>query len=104
VKAPTLTGTGLTISAVAGDALSNVAIGNFTSTSSSVKPASFTVTINWGDGSAVSKASLLYNASTKHFTISGSHKYIAKGKHKIVIDIVGIDGSKLDISAIANVT
>jgi hypothetical protein len=103
VKAPTLTGAGLTFSAVAGHAISDVQIGSFSSASKSVKAANFTVTIDWGDGTGFSKASLVYNASTKHFRISGSHKYLAKGKHDILIDIVGTDGSTLELGAVAKV-
>jgi hypothetical protein len=101
---PTLTGTALTISAGAGKALTNVTLGSFVSTSRLVTPPSFTALIHWGDSSVASKATVVYNPSTRRFSILGSHKYAPKGKYRIVIDVLGIDGSKLELSGLANIT
>lgn len=35
----------------------------------------YAVTVNWGDGTAVTGASVVYNASLKRFDITGTHKY-----------------------------
>ncbi len=64
----------------------------------------FTATVNWGDGTAASTGVVAYNASTKHFNVTGSHKFAAKGTYRVTIAILGPGGSKTTIFSTSSVS
>jgi hypothetical protein len=89
--------TGVKISEPLGEAnLVNVVLGNFRDQSSLERdPATFTGTINWGDGHT-STATFVYKSATfnvgSYWKIEGSHKYTAKKNYTVTITFKDLGG------------
>jgi hypothetical protein len=95
-----LTGHGINITAVHGLVFSGV-VGNLTDANAQATAADFTATIDWGDGTATSSATLVARNGT--FDIRGTHKYALRGLYTIRVRILDKGGNSLELTAVAQV-
>jgi hypothetical protein len=103
---------GLFIQTTTNTALSNVTIGAFTD-STGLPASSYTVAINWGDGSPTSSAANQVRRMTggnvqpagvsQQYTITGSHTYTSAGTFPINVTIHATDGRTAYLTSIAEV-
>lgn len=94
VRDAPLTGLPQSLSATVGQQIS-MAVASFMDTDPSQRAANqYSATINWGDGSALTKALIVANTSLggNNFTVSGSHRYHQKGHFRITVAIVDTEG------------
>jgi hypothetical protein len=107
-----ITVAGLTLQATVNTALTNVTIGTFTN-SVGFMANSYTIAINWGDGTTTSSADhpdLAAGSAAVHpagvaeqYTITGSHTYTASGTFPINVTIIAADGTAAYLASIAQV-
>ena len=84
----------------AGVLLNNVVLGSFSDGNPDGQTTDFTATINWGDGSSPSTATV--SGTPGDFTVTGSHTYAVGGVFTISDQIVDNGGSTLDLLSTAN--
>ncbi len=75
-------GVGSAFNAVEGAQATNVTLGTFTDTSGA---SSYTVSVNWGDGTAASSGTVTISGSTR--TVKGSHTYSEEGSYAVTVTI-----------------
>ncbi len=82
------TGTGVTITATAGQALNNVVVANFTLDPNDLANTStnFVASINWGDGTPATAGTIVANG-TGGYNIQGSHTYATTGAFTIDVTL-----------------
>ena len=85
-----LAATGSAVTAVAGTPFTGP-VATFTDGNSLAVPSDFTATINWGDGTPSSAASVTKGASG--FVVSGTHTYANIGTYATTISIADVGGS-----------
>jgi hypothetical protein len=57
-------------------------VGSFTDPNSNTTTSSaFSISINWGDGTAASSGTASYNSSTKQWNVTAAHVYALKGTY-----------------------
>jgi hypothetical protein len=91
--ADALTGTGSTVAATEGTALTTTGLATFTDTLAN-SASDFTGTIDWGDGTTTTGT---VSGSAGSFTVDGTHAYADEGKFTIVTTLTDVndDGSGL---------
>ena len=93
----TNSGGSASLSATAGQLFSGT-LGSFTDADPFGAPGNFTATINWGDGSPNSAATIASAGGVSggaNFTVGGSHTYAAAGNYNISVSIQDSGGSTL---------
>jgi len=86
VGADVITITPKTFSGTAANPLNNVNVATFTSSNSAATAATYTATINWGDGTAASTGTVT-QTGTGAFSVNGTHTYAAAGTFHPVITV-----------------
>jgi hypothetical protein len=99
-----ITVTGKTFSGTTNNALNNVNVATFTSSNSSATAASYTATINWGDGTAATTGTVT-QTGTGAFSVNGTHTYTTAGTFKPVITVKTVStGATTSGTGTANIT
>jgi VCBS repeat-containing protein len=93
-----LTGYSKTLSATHGVPLTNVVVASFTDADPGGTSTDYTATIKWGDGSANTAGTVVFNASTGRFDVQGGHTYAAHGTYTITITVTDSGGSTITIT------
>jgi hypothetical protein len=63
-------------------------VGSFTDPNANTTTSSvFSISINWGDGTAASAGMASYNWATDQWNVTGSHLYAVKGSYKTLINV-----------------
>ena len=89
----TISATGVNVTAVEGTALpGSTLVAHFTDTNLSAVASNFTATIDWGDGSAPSSATVTANGGG--FDVTGGHTYSHSTTDSILVSISGVGDSK----------
>lgn len=95
-----LSASGRPFEATPGDPFTGT-VATFTDGNPLARPADFSVTIDWGDGS-ISSGSV--TASSGGFSVTGSHVYAVAGSDTVQIEIQAHDGAHASASATATVS
>jgi predicted heme/steroid binding protein len=90
--ADTITPTSASLSLTEGTAGTNLALGTFTDSNTSLLVSDFSATVNWGDGSATA-ASVASTGTAGEFSLSGSHTYVEEGIYNAEVSVVSILGA-----------
>ena len=90
------------VTAMAGQAASNVTVGSFTDTAVNVAPSEYPATINWGDGN--SSSGTVTAGSNGSYSVSGTHTYIAAGTYTFIVQVTDPDGNKGNATGTATVS
>ena len=89
-----LSATGTGVAATEGAALSNVQVGTLTDAAGTdSNPTDLSATINWGDGTATSLATLVEVGTSGKYTVEGSHTYAEAGSYSISVSYLDAGGS-----------
>jgi cyclophilin family peptidyl-prolyl cis-trans isomerase len=95
-----LTATAVPLLRYAGAALSNVTVATFTDPDSRSTIADFaTSTIDWGDGSTPTVATISKSGST--YNVIGAHQYANPGSYPMVAKIIDVGGSQATVNSTA---
>jgi cyanophycinase-like exopeptidase len=94
---------GYPISVTAGQAF-NGSLGEFNDANTSAPASDFTVSVNWGDGSASSAGTVTASGGSGGFIIGGSHTYTTAGTYDVTATVTDVGGSQTTVSTTANVT
>jgi hypothetical protein len=98
-----LTASGTPVSAVEGVAFSGQ-VASFTDANPKATVSDFTVTINWGDGTAASTGAVTQPGGVgTAFIVSGTHTYTEKGSHTLSVSISDTDSSTANATPSATV-
>lgn len=92
-ESPLDSAVGLTLNKSKNVAFTNSTLGTFRDQDSlNTKPADYHGTINWGDGSAKTAATFVFNGSTfnvgSFWKVQGSHKYTKAGTFTVTISVI----------------
>jgi uncharacterized repeat protein (TIGR01451 family) len=98
-----VTVTGTTVSGVEGKLLTNVTVGNFTTTNLAATIADFAAVITWGDGTATSVGTIVKTGAGM-FVVRGTHTYKDDGKYNISVALTPVGQPVSTIPSIANIT
>ena len=99
-----LSATGTAVTATEGAAFSNVQVGTLTDAAGSYSnPSNLSATINWGDSTAATAATLVEVGATGVFTVKGSHTYGAYGSYTISVSYRDVGGSTTTSTSTATV-
>jgi hypothetical protein len=90
------------VTAVAGQAFTNVSVATVTDSDPNANPAGFAATIGWGDGSTSSGT--ITAASPGTFNVSGTHTYSAAGTYTFGVQVTDPVGSKATATGTATVS
>jgi len=102
VKLLFFTGAGVEVCSFAGVPLNNVPVATFSDTMPSDLPATYTATINWGDGTVTAGTVTKTGATT--FSVSGSHTYAIEGTLPVTVKVTrSTDGEVLTVDNTAMV-
>ena len=99
----TITATAGSLNATEGTAFSSNLIGTFTDANSLASAGDFTVTINWGDGTALDSSTGVISADNGAFDVAGNHTYAHAGSYNVTFTVTGAGGGSDDAVSIANV-
>lgn len=97
-----LTGTNVAIAANALMPLTNALVGTFTDADMASTAASFTATINWGDGHVTS--GIVTQTSPGQYNVTGSNTYAHMGTYNVKVDVLDVGGATAHIISQATVT
>ena len=99
-----LSATGSAVAAIQGAAFNNVPVGTLTDAAGTYSnPSDLSATINWGDGTATSTATLVEVGTTGVYTVEGSHTYTVYGSDTISVSYTDQGGSTTTSSSTATV-
>jgi len=101
--APLTAGASRPFSAVEGTAYSGP-IASFTDTGGAEPSQSYTITIDWGDGTPSDTQSGTVTASGNTLTVHGTHTYAGEGNYSLNISVTDEGGSGVQLSATAHVS
>ncbi|MDX2035589.1 MAG: hypothetical protein SFX72_02970 [Isosphaeraceae bacterium] len=90
------------VSAVAGQAFSNVTVATVTDSNTNIGAAGLSATITWGDGST--SPGVLTATGPGAFTVSGGHTYSTAGSYTFNVEVTETGGSRGSASGSATVT
>jgi hypothetical protein len=93
---------GLTLSGTEGAALTGT-VATFTDANPNATVSDFTATVDWGDGTAASTATVTANGAGG-FSVSGAHTYAEEGAYTTTVTIADDGGSTAQASVGATVT
>jgi hypothetical protein len=93
---------GASISATATIAFTGVQVASFTDFDTTKTAASFTATINWGDGTAATAGTVASNGSGG-FNVTGGHTYAKEGTYNVSVHIADSGGNFADAASTATV-
>lgn len=97
-----LTATAVPLLRYAGAALSNVVVATFTDPDTRSTVADFaTTTIDWGDGTTPTVATVSKNGTT--YSVAGSHTYATPGSYPMVVKIIDVGGSQATATTTATI-
>jgi hypothetical protein len=89
VSANALIAVGTALQALVGQPLVNVNLGSLVDPTNATTAADFTVSVDWGDGSAATTGTVV--PSTPGFNILGSHTYTAHNNYIVTLSILAAD-------------
>lgn len=92
----------ITIQATQGNPFSSLVM-SFTDGDPNATPADYTVTIDWGDKTAIDTASSKVTKSDSGFQVSGTHTYQKPGTYTISVHVADTGGASADATAQATV-
>jgi large repetitive protein len=96
--------TGTPVSATQGAALSNVQVGTLTDAAGTYSnPSDLSATINWGDSTPTSPATLVEVGTSGVYTVEGSHTYGGYGSFTISVSYLDAGGSTTTSTSTATV-
>jgi len=99
-----LAASGLAFTAVSGVA-ATYTVASVTDANLSDTAASFTASIDWGDGTAPSAGSLVDGGTPGVFLVTGSHTYVGAGTHTVTVSVTStLSGATAGATATATVT
>ena len=94
---------GVAISAQEGVSFTGV-VSNITDANLNLSPGDFTISINWGDGSAPTTGSVASGVQRGSFMVTGTHTYANSGSFATSISISNSDGESKTVAGSASVT
>ncbi len=86
-----------------GQVLSGAEVGTFTDANTFAAATGFTATIDWGDGTAPSIATIAADTATDTFDVVGTHAYALPGSYATTIVVTDAAGSTVTLSGTAAV-
>ncbi len=99
--------TGVARTGYEGTPIGNTAVATFTDPNvyaSGPRPvAQYTAPIDWGDGSATTNGTVVFNAATGVFTVNGNHIYAKDGSYTVTVTPVSLAGTTGTGSATATI-
>jgi predicted heme/steroid binding protein len=95
--AATITPTSQNLSLTEGTGGTNLLLGAFTDSNTSLLVSDFSATVNWGDGTET-MASVASTGAPGEFSLSGSHTYVEEGSYMAGISIVSDSGASANVS------
>jgi hypothetical protein len=93
---------GLTVSAVEGATSGVQPVATFTDPAGAEDLSSYQATIDWGDNST-SAGTIIYDAGTGTFTVSGSHAYAEEGSYPVTVSLTHEQNAPLTVMSTAAV-
>ncbi len=107
VADPAVSPVGAAVSAAIGVSFTGQTVATFTDPGGADLPGNYTATINWGDGTQASNATISYNGSpgstTGVFTVSGSHTYQHAGSFTVTTTIGHATAASITATSTATV-
>jgi hypothetical protein len=94
-----LTGYSKSLTGTHGVALTGAVVASFTDADPGGTVSDYKATINWGDGSAATAGTIVYNSSTGRFDVQGGHTYAKAGKYTITVTITDAGGSTITVTS-----
>ncbi len=91
--ADTITPTSQDFSLTEGIGGTNLLLGTFTDSNTSLSASDFTATVNWGDGEALAVATVASTGTAGEFNLLGSHTYVEEGSYAAVVTVVSFSGA-----------
>jgi hypothetical protein len=76
-------------------------VGSFTDPNTTSMPTAFSISVNWGDGTAASSGTASFNPATGQWDVNGSHTYALTGSYNTVIRVTDQIN---DVSTVINST
>ncbi len=99
-----LSATGTAVSATEGAALTNVPLATLTDAAGTYSnPSDLSATINWGDGTSTTPATLVEIGTSGVYAVEGSHTYAEYGSYTISVSYADEGGSTTTSSSTATV-
>jgi len=85
-------------------AVFNGKVGSFIHTDSSKSAINFTASIDWGDGTAPTVATIVAGGSSGHFDVNATHTYAEEGTYTTAITVSDADGETATATGKASVS
>ncbi|HEX8911882.1 MAG TPA: DUF11 domain-containing protein [Humisphaera sp.] len=102
---PALVGSPVNVTATAGTSVT-VPVATFTDPDLAAPDvlANYSAVINWGDATPTSAGTITYNATTKVFTVSGTHTWAAAGTFNMTVTLQHGNSPQTVVNPVATVT
>ena len=91
------------ITAVVGQAFTNLVVGTFTDSDPGAYPADFSASIDWGDG-ITTPSTTVTAAGPGTFDVLGTHTYNAAGMYAFSVQITDNEGRKATATGTATIS